>query len=107
MKTQLSRKTFDALKRYSGVYQQMGRMLTDADWNELSDLNKERLADVLTDVIGSGTPKERGVMEITEHADGSKTYRLLWGYAYVDGIVCQLRPDANAILTDPQVHAFE
>ena len=107
MKTQLSRKTFDELKRYSGVYQQMGRMLTDADWNELSDLNKERLADIVTDIIGSGTPKERGIMEITEQADGSNSYRLLWGYAYVDGIVCQLRPDANALLTDPQAKAFE
>lgn len=107
MKTQLSRKTFDALKRYSGVYQQMGRMLTDADWNELSDLNKERLADVVTDIIGSGTPKERGIMEITEQPDGSYRYRLLWGYAYVDGIICQLRPDPDASLTDPQGKAFE
>ncbi len=107
MKTQLSRKTFDELKRYSGVYQQMGRMLTDADWNELSDLNKDRLADVLTDIIGSGTPKERGIVEITEQPDGSNNYRLLWGYAYVDGIVCQLRADPNATLTDPQAKVFE
>ena len=32
MKTQTSRNSFDAVKRYSGVYQQMGRMFTDADW---------------------------------------------------------------------------
>ena len=55
MKTQRSRNTFDALKRYSGVYQQQGRMITDADWNELSDLLKERLNDVLRDVVGGGS----------------------------------------------------
>ena len=107
MKTQLSRKTFDASKRYSGVYQQMGRMLTDADWNELSDLNKDRLADVLSDIVGKGTPKDRGIMEITDNGDGSFSYQLLWGYAYVDGIVCQVRPDPDAVLDDPAGLAFE
>ena len=73
MKTQTSRNSFDPVKRYSGVYQQMGRMFTDADWNELSDLAKHRLADALTDVIGSGTPRERGLVMSTEHADGTIT----------------------------------
>ena len=41
MKTQLSRNSFDAKKRYSGIYQQMGRMLTDADWNELTATIRE------------------------------------------------------------------
>ena len=33
MKTQISRDAFRAGRRDSSVYQQQGRMLTDADWN--------------------------------------------------------------------------
>lgn len=57
MKTQISRDAHDSDKRYSGVYQQQGRMLTDADWNALADIVKERLDEALADVIGSGSPR--------------------------------------------------
>ena len=107
MKTQTSRNSFDPVKRYSGVYQQMGRMFTDADWNELSDLAKHRLADALTDVIGSGTPRGRGLVMSTEHADGTISHALRWGYAYVDGIIAQVRPAPNTVLDDPSGVAFE
>lgn len=101
MKTQLSRHSFDADRRYSGVYQQMGRMFTDADWNELSDLTKQRLADVLTDVIGSGTPRGRGLVERVELEGGGQSANLHWGYAYVDGIIAQVRPNAEAATASP------
>jgi hypothetical protein len=107
MKTQISRNSFDSDKRYSGVYQQMGRMLTDADWNELSELGKNRLADVITDVINKGTPRDRGLVEIIDQADGSHVYNLRWGYAYIDGIIAQVRPDSNATLSDPSGVALE
>ncbi|MDR4515033.1 DUF6519 domain-containing protein [Nitrosomonas sp.] len=107
MKTHISRNSFNAKKRYSGIYQQMGRMLTDADWNELSDIDKNRLADVLIDVIGSGTPKERGLVNVTDNPDGSKSYALQWGYCYVDGLIAQVRPDPAATLSDINGIAFE
>lgn len=56
MKTQISRDSHQSRKRYSGVYEQQGRMLTDADVNELMEIIKRRLDDVLVDVIGSGAP---------------------------------------------------
>ncbi|MFY0568240.1 DUF6519 domain-containing protein [Archangium lansingense] len=59
MKTQISRNSFDPSKRYSGVYQQQGRMITDADWNELVSILKARLEESLRDVVGSGSPRER------------------------------------------------
>lgn len=90
MKTQLSKASFTPSKRYSSVYQQQGRPLTDADWNELSDIVKERLNDVLRDIIGNGTPQNRGI--VTD--DGTK---LKWGYVYVDGIVAQVRPTPNVV----------
>lgn len=61
MKTQISRDTFQAEKRYSGVYQQQGRMITDADWNELADVDKERLRLALSSVVGSGVPRDGGL----------------------------------------------
>lgn len=106
MKTQRSRNSFDELKRYSGVYQQMGRMFTDSDWNELADLAKHRLTEALTDVIGSGTPRDRGIVKL-DSSSGSGVYSLQWGYAYVDGIIAQLRPDPKATLTDPSGDVFE
>src|SRR5215468_5380355 len=107
MKTQRSRNTFDANRRYSSVYQQQGRMLTDADWNELSDLVKERLNDVLRDVTGGGTPRRRGMVVETTAADGSTTHELHWGYVYVDGIPAQSGPLPDATLADPDSRKFE
>ncbi len=101
MKTQLSRKQFRPERRYSAVFQQMGRMFTDADINDASQLVRERQNDALIDVIGSGTPRERGLVLGVENPDGTVTYSLRWGYAYVDGIIAQLRP------TDLTVTAFD
>jgi hypothetical protein len=102
MKTQLSRASFTPSKRYSSVYQQQGRALTDADWNELSEIVKARLNEVLQDVIGSGTPQNRGIIEVTDNG-----IKLKWGYVYVDGIVAQVRPLPNVVLTDPQAEKLE
>ncbi|MCF6324882.1 MAG: DUF6519 domain-containing protein [Gammaproteobacteria bacterium] len=107
MKTQRSRNSLNELKRYSGVYQQMGRMFTDSDWNELSDMAKNRLSDALADVIGSGTPRERGLMAIVDNGDGTQSHLLKWGYAYVNGIAAQVRPAVGATLIDPAGELFE
>ena len=53
MKTEISRDSHQPEKRYSGVYQQQGRMLTDADWNELVEIRKARLNAALRGVVGS------------------------------------------------------
>jgi len=83
MKTEISRNSHDPEKRYSGVYQQQGRMITDADWNELVDIVKARLNDALTDAIGSGVPENGGIIK-----DGE----LHWGVAYADGVRAELSP---------------
>jgi DNA-binding beta-propeller fold protein YncE len=91
MKTQISRHSRNRDKRYSGVYQQQGRMLTDADWNELGDIIKERLDDALRDVIGSGSPRHRGMVHVTP-GPGGDTIELCWGHVYVDGVPAEVRP---------------
>lgn len=94
MKTQISRDSFQIGQRYSGVYQQQGRMLTDADWNELTELIKRRLDEVVHDAIGSGAPRDRGLHVLN-------FFRIQPGYLYVDGIVARL-PGAAAINYDDQ-----
>ena len=54
MKTQISRDGFRADRRYSGVYQQQGRMITDRDWNELVDVLKTMMNGAMSQVIGAG-----------------------------------------------------
>jgi hypothetical protein len=90
MKSQISRNSRQTEKRYSGVYQQQGRMITDADWNELMDLVRERLDGVLADLVGSGAPRGRAFVQKTEA--GADQLRLGWGWVYVDGVPAQVRP---------------
>ncbi|WP_218188437.1 DUF6519 domain-containing protein, partial [Desulfosarcina cetonica] len=79
MKTQISKKSVDALKRYAGVYQQQGRMLTDADWNSLVDILKAQLAEALKDVVGNGTPRS-GALAIADNRN------IQPGDVYIDGL---------------------
>ncbi len=106
MKAQISRNSHSPEKRYSAVFQQQGRMLTDDDWNVMSQLVKERLDDVIKDVIGSGSPRTRGIAGVVS-SGGITSYQLQWGHAYVDGIVAQLRPDPNTTLSDPNATLVE
>lgn len=79
MKTQISKKSYDAEKRYSGVYQQQGRMLTDADWNNLVDVLKEQLTEALKDVVGNGSPRS-GALTV------SNDRKIQPGDLYIDGL---------------------
>lgn len=94
MKTQISRDSRQPAKRYSGVYQQQGRMLTDSDINEQVDIDKHRLEHSLEDVIGSGTPAEGG---LAINADAS----IQPGKAYVEGVPAEIQGD-TAITYDNQ-----
>lgn len=90
MKTQISRNAYKADKRYSGVYQQQGRMLTDADWNNLVDFFKGYVAEALTDVVGNGSPRN-GALRIDEN-DRS----IVPGDLYIDGLRAELFREGQA-----------
>jgi hypothetical protein len=79
MKTQISRNSFEKTKRYTGVYQQQGRMLTDADWNEMGDLLREKLAEALEDLVGNGSPRLGGLTVTSDK-------RIQPGDIYLDGL---------------------
>lgn len=88
MKTQISQDGFRPDRRYTGVYQQQGRMITDRDWNELVDILKTRVDDALVDVIGTGSPKGRSIkIQVTGGAP-----RLFPGYVYAGGLAGFVEP---------------
>ena len=70
MKTQISRDSFLPEQRYSGVYLQQGRMILDADWNELTDIQKAQLVNALRDAIRTTVAGQT----IAARAHGLKIY---------------------------------
>lgn len=94
MKTQISRASDRPGRRYSGVYQQQGRMITDADWNELVEILKRRLDDALADVVGSGMPRGRALAL----AEGAGQPVIVPGEVVVDGVHARVAGDAGSLL---------
>ncbi|ABV94283.1 hypothetical protein Dshi_2550 [Dinoroseobacter shibae DFL 12 = DSM 16493] len=82
MKTQLSQFPTSLHQPYSGVFQQQGRMITDADWNAAMQVSRDRLERALGDVIGTGTPEQGGIIA----GDEASGFSIVWGDVYVDGL---------------------
>lgn len=99
MKTQISRDSYQEEKQYSGIYQQQGRMLTDADWNEFVDIVNGRLNQLAQAVIGSGTPKDSGLKIATQGSD----FKIHPGKISVNGVAAELRSPES----DNQPFSFE
>lgn len=92
MKTEISNHGFRPERQYSGVYQQQRRMITDRDWNELTDILKARLDTALQRSLADGAPRLDGLLAMTENSDGSITSKLHEnGWVVADGIFAQLR----------------
>lgn len=101
MKGDFSRETFAAERRHSRVLLQQGRMLCDADVNELVAILLHHARTTATDVIGwHGTPRtgagvrgENG-FRLALDAD-ARTLRIGRGHYYVDGILCENDADVD------------
>ena len=52
----VSRESFDELKNYLGVYQQQGRVILDADWNESQDIAVSYVRRLGREALGEGSP---------------------------------------------------
>lgn len=87
MKTQISRHSYVPGRRYTGVFQQQGRMLTDADWNELVHILNERITAAVRDVTGGGVPRGRPMAVYRNSTTGEPV--LYPGVAHVGGQVVQ------------------
>ena len=94
MKGEISRYSHRPGQRYSGVFWQMGRMLTDADEIELREILAGAVTGLADDTVESGAPAEGGVVEVS--AAGAAV-ALRPGIVYADG----LRGEVQASTGDP------
>ena len=94
MKGEISRYSHRPDQRYSGVFWQMGRMLTDADEIELREIIAGAVAGLGDDTVSSGAPAEGGVVEVS--AAGAAV-ALRPGIVYADG----LRGEVQGSTGDP------
>ncbi|HKV38889.1 MAG TPA: DUF6519 domain-containing protein, partial [Blastocatellia bacterium] len=116
MKSDLSRRTFDPKKHYSGVRMQQGRVQLDADWNEQAEIAIHREDTEALDVIGGcggpvhdaafGVILKVPILALEDKAavsiptpiigppppviqPGPDDFLLSAGRYYVDGILCE------------------
>ncbi|MBE2268338.1 MAG: hypothetical protein IAE80_08910 [Anaerolinea sp.] len=88
MKGDFSRFTFKALKRFSRVLKQQGRVELDADWNEDAAIQAYLREAGLADVIGqSGAPGDGFLVTVNAPSGQAPVFRLTNGRFYVDGIM--------------------
>jgi hypothetical protein len=103
MKGDFSRWSFNPAKHFSRVLMQQGRVQLDADWNEQVSIFLHYLRTLATDLIGQhGGPagnkfkvvscidEEGQPIDCTEllEPNPQKTFYILPGHYYVDGILC-------------------
>jgi len=96
MKGQISRFSYRQPPEggYSGVYLQQGRMVTDADQIESTEIHKARVDGLGGDAIASGSPDANGIVEF----NGAWPTRLVSGTVYVDGIRGEVHANPAAAL---------
>ncbi len=93
----ISRRTFDPQKHYSGVLQQQGRVQVDADWNEQLAIQHHRTQTETVDVIGPcGAPRTGGGFKIEAVPNGADV-TISPGRIYVGGLLCELEATAVAV----------
>jgi hypothetical protein len=96
MKGDFARVSFDPSLHYSQVFQQQGRVLLEADWNEQAHIQLHLLRTLVRDLVGPCWAAGSGfaITASTTNADGSNKplpltdWQLAPGHFYVDGILC-------------------
>lgn len=88
-----SRFTHDELRRYSAVLMQQGRVLLDADWNELVDILSQRIGKLSIDALGNpGLPllTNPDAFLVTHVAGPPEDLSLTPGRIYVDALMAEI-----------------
>ncbi|MCR9143881.1 MAG: DUF2341 domain-containing protein [bacterium] len=100
MNLDISRDSHQADKNYEGLRHQQGRVITDADWNEQSSIQRQ-IRDVLSqDIVGlTGAPKARAGFQLAAitDPDGMANLNIAAGNMYVNG--AQVRLSADSLFT--------
>lgn len=95
MKADLTRDTFDPLKKFTRVLMQQGRVQLDADWNEQASILLHYLRTLAADLIGpAGGPLGNCGFGLSLDAAFSEDFRIGAGRYYVDGHLCELAASA-------------
>ena len=95
MKGDFARVSYDPARHYSQVFQQQGRVLLEADWNEQGALMLHLLRALAADLGGPcWAAGASGFVVQTVDADGNAIANpAQWpvgaGHFYVDGILCE------------------
>jgi hypothetical protein len=95
MKGDFARVTYDRTRHYSQVFQQQGRVLLEADWNEQGALMLHLLRSLAFDLMGpcwaagSGFKLDTSDPKKPNTIAPAKDWRLSRGHFYVDGILCE------------------
>ncbi len=99
-----SRKTYDEARRYCALWLQQGRVLLDADFNEMVEILKERTRKLSLDAMGDpGIPflTNPDAFEVTL-APGPLDLQVTPGRIYVDGHLAEVFEDESfTYLTQP------
>ncbi|MGD9948599.1 MAG: DUF6519 domain-containing protein [Desulfobulbus sp.] len=106
MKTQISRNSFQADSSYSGLYLQQGRMITDADWNELTDIEKKRLFAALADLVAGGAPRGDG-LRIVADPEGSTNVLIQPGVLYAEGVPARLSAEGKVAINEQPAYPIQ
>jgi hypothetical protein len=96
MKGDFARVSFDPTLHYSQVFQQQGRVLLEADWNEQAHIQLHLLRTLVRDLVGPCWAAGSGfaITSSITNPDGSNKplpltdWQLAPGHFYVDGILC-------------------
>jgi hypothetical protein len=96
MKGDFARVSFDPTLHYSQVFQQQGRVLLEADWNEQTHIQLHLLRALVKDLVGPCWAAGSGFSLTTSTTDAKGAVKPLaltdWqlspGHFYVDGILC-------------------
>mgnify|MGYP001030695056 FL=1 len=96
MKGDFARVTFDPKQHYSQVFQQQGRVLLEADWNEQAQIQLHLLHTLVRDLVGPCWAAGGGfaLASATTDPNGNSKplpltdWQLAPGHFYVDGILC-------------------
>lgn len=108
MKGDFARVTFDPANHYSQVFQQQGRVLLEADWNEQGRIQQYLLRSFITDLVGPCWAAGTGFTIATGDANGKpftpapSAWTLSAGHFYVDGILCELEQGCT-LATQPNL----
>jgi hypothetical protein len=87
MKGDFARVTFDPARHYNRVFQQQGRVLLEADWNEQAGIQLHLLHTLIRDLVGPCWAVGNGfAMTPQPHV---ADWQLQAGHFYVDGILCE------------------